>query len=71
MRAKAQIELDGFTIELVVQELKMGILRAEQERDFFRAQYLQVIINQLLYEKMQFHKDWERTLNNKYSKYKN
>ena len=64
--AKADVKLDGQSIEIICQELREGIKRAKDSGDLFRADFLQMIIDELQQSKQRFHAAWlEKLLKNR------
>ena len=68
LAAKAVLELDGSELELIIQELKRGIILANEQEDYFRVLNLNVIMNHCIVVKRDFHQKWNDFLSVKYNK---
>lgn len=60
--SKMMLELDGQELELVIQSLTMEMKRSEQQRKYYKARQLKLIINRYRNRKYSFHGQWNSYL---------
>jgi hypothetical protein len=67
LEAKAFLNLDGQELEIIIQELTKGIIRAKKMNNYYRSDQLEILVNRFKIIKQTFHHEWAEKILKRYN----
>jgi hypothetical protein len=67
LEAQALVFMDGQELEIIIQELTNGIIRANKMHNYYRSDQLEILVNRFKDVKQAFHHEWSEKILKRYN----